>query len=87
MTKLLGLLLLMKAITSCQVFEAKESFKLYKSSGLTEREWYLVLDMKYFGSSIQEEECERLRQYYSSVNGQRKFRCIKSDNANDPISL
>lgn len=70
--------------SSCQ---AKQSYKLYKDSALSTNEWYLILDMKHFGKSIQEEECNRLKEYYSSINTQRKFRCIKSDNTNDPIKL
>ncbi len=41
----------------------KPSWKLYKDTMMNDYELYLILDMKYFGSSIQEEECKRLKNF------------------------
>lgn len=73
MRKLLPLFVLV--ITACSLSKPDPSWKLYKDSAISS-ELFLVLDLKYFGKAIQQEECERLRSFYSRVNRERKFHCM-----------
>ncbi|HAO99074.1 MAG TPA: hypothetical protein DCQ83_03400 [Fibrobacteres bacterium] len=66
------------AMAACSLNKQDPSWKLYKDSTISS-ELFLVLDMRYFGKTIQQEECERLKEFYSSINQERKFYCMLND--------
>ena len=70
--------LLVLAVAACSPSGQDPSWKLYKDSAISS-ELFLVLDMKYFGKTIQQEECERLKDFYSRINQERKFYCMLND--------
>ena len=73
-------------LQSCDFIKTpKETWKLYKNSALDNSSYYLILDMQYFGSSIREEECSRLKEFYSKVNPARDFICRKKYASQNPI--
>ena len=62
------------------------SWKLYKDSAIS-KYWFPVLDMKYFGKSIQREECLRLSKFYNKINSQRNFRCLKTNSDKEIVDI
>jgi hypothetical protein len=72
------LLTLLLGLVACSGGARESSWKLYKDSAVSS-EIFLVLDMKYFGTDIQQEECERLRTFYSQINRDRTFYCMLND--------
>lgn len=60
--------------------KSEASWKLYKDSQISS-ELFLMLDMKYFGKEIQQEECQRLQKFYSRINRDRTFYCKWNDSA------
>lgn len=78
MRKIVPLLVL--TVAACSLAEQDPSWKLYKDSAISS-ELFLVLDMKYFGAAIQQEECERLKDFYNRVNRERRFYCMLNDSS------
>lgn len=78
------LLALAFGLFSCSKEETAPSWKLYKDSAMSS-DLLLILDMRYFGTEIQEEECERLKEFYDQINPARRFYCRFNDSSDDVL--
>ena len=85
MNYLVPILLCLTALGCTLTKKPIETWKLYKNSALDQSSYFLILDMQYFGVSIQEEECKNLKTFYSNLHPSRDFICRKNFTTKNPI--